>query len=286
MMDNKASLQNDQAEKYFQDGEHAKALSAFQQIFLNYAKAADPYLRAEVARALHGAARCYISMNKQDIATQIHETLFKRYGQDDNPRTRYWVELARGANPPPLSDQDNTVQQDMEDNWEKFLNDNGLNDEAPAEDWPDFHLTNINSEEKNARPQLIVEEDISIARLKQVFDNAFIECHEEGSILRVQLDNTKFFLSLHEPHHFLTITGYFATRKYADRNEKIELVNTLNRDLVLVRFYLDGDEDLVTDCTLSYDQGILPYHIVNILRLMQDIIHTGIQKYDNNDLLR
>lgn len=295
-IDNDAFGQNDIAEKYFQNGDPSRALATFQQVFLNHNKATEPQLRAQVARALYGAVRCYESLSNPAMAERIRSTLFARYGRDDNPQTHYWVERARGGNATlPLDfnpaeefiidganhDAKKSSTPESDDKWAKFLADNDLEDDKP------INVPNLPPWETPAIPQLIAEKEVTIARIRQILDSAFIEYEQEGNdALRVLQGGSKFFLYLHQPHRLVVVRGYFAFHEHAALEDRMELVNTLNRELILVRFYLDNDGDLTADCTFSYAHGFIPFHLVNTLRLMSEILDVGYSEYDKNDLLR
>lgn len=90
---------NDRAEAHLKNQEWSAALALFQKVFLDFSRAQEPALRAQVARALWGAIQCSRALNDAKRAEQIAATLERRYGGDDNSRVRYYLELSRGNTP-------------------------------------------------------------------------------------------------------------------------------------------------------------------------------------------
>lgn len=300
-MNTTASQQNDNADGLFQKAVYASALATYQQVFLDGGKSADAATRVQVARALRGAALCYEKMGQINLAAQIVQTLAKRYGHDTDPRTRYWVELAQGATALPPPDEMTAAPEVGASSWDEFLKANDLENEPEPEyesnasstsdsiptNSLDDDLLNITPRPlKSEQPLIVIPEDeITLERLKLVFQNAFIECENDGEALRIQMEGARFLLHLDTKNKLIACAAIYALKEYGTPEGKNELANKLNRELILIRFVIHDETTFVAQYSLSYAQGLMPYHLVNALRLMQRVLTQSVAEYDTDDLL-
>jgi len=266
---------NERAEKLLEAERFSEALPLLQQVFLQFAKDEDTNLRVQVARALHGAARCYDHTGNAPMANSIRETMEKHFGASPDPKIRYWVELARGNFPTPPDETQLTAVQ-FESEWQDFLQTNQL-DETP-----------ISASAPNSSPvQWISANEISLQQILGVFQNAYLEAEIDGDgDLCVRTENgIKILISINEANALLHFVAIYGLSEDASEAQKLAFVNRLNDEIILVRFSVANENTLVADYYLPYGQGVSPFHIVTVVRLMNRIIPPTFSKYDEDDVL-
>jgi hypothetical protein len=141
--------------------------------------------------------------------------------------------------------------------------------------------------EMEGRTNWMGEAEVSIEKLYELFDAAYMECElDEDGDLRVVTDSgPRVFLSLHEPNKLLRFMAFYKFRDEAGEYDKLLFVNTLNDDIVFIRFSLNGMDTLIADYYLPYARGASPFHIINAAKLMGRVITSGIRQHDTNNLL-
>jgi len=134
---------------------------------------------------------------------------------------------------------------------------------------------------------LIPEKDVSLARLQQVFEAAFVEndVDEDGDLLVRTENGTKIFVTLDDRNKLVRFTSLYGLRADGDEAEKKELANNLNDNIVFVRFSLGGNSALICDYYLPYNGAVSPLHIVTATRLFNRILASSLGEYDTSDLL-
>ncbi len=141
--------------------------------------------------------------------------------------------------------------------------------------------------EMEEKAQWVSESEVSIERLYELFDSAYMECElDEDGDLRVVTDSgPRIFLSLHEPNKLIRFMAFYKFREECAEYDKLLFVNALNDDIVFIRFSLNGTDTLIADYYLPYARGTSPFHIVNAAKLMGRVITSGIRQHDTNNLL-
>lgn len=141
--------------------------------------------------------------------------------------------------------------------------------------------------EMEERSQWMGESEVSIERLYELFDGAYMECDldEDGDLRIVTDSGPRIFLSLHEPNRLIRYMAFYKFREESIEYDKLVFVNALNDDIVFIRFSLNGTDTLIADYYLPYSRGASPFHIINSAKLMGRVITSGIRQHDTNNLL-
>lgn len=134
---------------------------------------------------------------------------------------------------------------------------------------------------------LIPEKDVSLARLQDVFEAAFVEndVDDDGDLLIRTENGTKIFVSLDERNKLIRFTSFYGLRPDALNDEKQALSNALNDNIVFVRFSSGGNSALICDYYLPYNGAVAPLHIVTATRLFNRIVASSLGEYDTSNLL-
>jgi len=134
---------------------------------------------------------------------------------------------------------------------------------------------------------LIPEREVSLVRLQEVFEAAFVEndVDDDGDLLIRTENGTKIFITLDEHNKLVRFTSLYGLRADGDEDAKKELANSLNDNIVFVRFSLSSNSALICDYYLPYNGAVAPLHIVTATRLFNRIVTSSLGEYDTSDLL-
>jgi hypothetical protein len=103
----------------------------------------------------------------------------------------------------------------------------------------------------------------------------------------VEESSVKVIMTLDEPKKMLIYTLFFSFDAATSTEERIQLANKLNYEVVLARFYVNVQQGtLVIDYALSYEDGITPAQVVRALRWVCATVVGGIQTYDTNKIVK
>lgn len=124
-------------------------------------------------------------------------------------------------------------------------------------------------------------------RLQEVFEAAFVEndVDDDGDLLIRTENGTKIFITLDEHNKLVRFTSLYGLRADGDEDAKKELANSLNDNIVFVRFSLSSNSALICDYYLPYNGAVAPLHIVTATRLFNRIVTSSLGEYDTSDLL-
>ena len=136
-------------------------------------------------------------------------------------------------------------------------------------------------------PKIILENEISLARLQEIFEASFIEndIDSDGDLVVRTENNIKIFVSISSVNKLIRFTALYALQETATFEAKTALANALNDSIVFVRFSISPISALVCDYYLPYNGGVLPLHIVTTLRLFNRIILPSLAEHDTGGVV-
>ena len=135
--------------------------------------------------------------------------------------------------------------------------------------------------------KIIPENEISLARLQEIFEAAFVENDIDGDgdlVVRTET-NIRIFIGLSSANKLIRFTALYALEETATNESKVALANALNDAIVFVRFSVSQSAALVCDYYLPYNGGVNPLHIVTVLRLFNRIILPSLSEHDTSGLV-
>ena len=133
---------------------------------------------------------------------------------------------------------------------------------------------------------LLAEDTISTQSIYELFRSAFmrVELDDDGDV-RVHTENgPRIWVLVDDKRFHLRLLCSYRFDSEATEYQKMEFANKLNDSMVMVRFAVDGDS-LIVDYYLSYEEGILPYHIVSGVRRMSKIVTSAIAENDVQNII-
>lgn len=137
-----------------------------------------------------------------------------------------------------------------------------------------------------AQNEVVDEEEINLRTIKTFFDSAFIKSEfDEDGDLKIEDDGLKTFIIVDEEKKMITYFSIWPLRASVPEMKKLQLVNTLNDDLILVRYCMPRPETLWCDYQVLYEGGITPYTIVNNYRMFAKVVKGTAQTKDPDDII-
>ncbi len=135
-------------------------------------------------------------------------------------------------------------------------------------------------------PELIREDEVATARLHALFKAAFMKAElDDDGDLRVGTEGgPRVWVLINDGRKMLRFMALYAFVEGTPDDQKLELVNAMNDNLIMVRFAVSG-ESLTADYYLSYEEGILPYQIVHSLRAMARVVTNALAEYDTRNIV-
>jgi hypothetical protein len=136
-------------------------------------------------------------------------------------------------------------------------------------------------------PTHLPEEEINPVLLRQLFRAAYLKAElDDDDDVRVTAENgVKVILSVDEDRKMLKYMAVFGFKEDAPEAEKLELLNLLNDQVVLVRFSSPRADALVADYYLLYEGGVAPFQVIHSLRWFTKVAIGALTEYDTSDLL-
>ncbi|MFT5465537.1 MAG: hypothetical protein ACI8UO_000632 [Verrucomicrobiales bacterium] len=133
---------------------------------------------------------------------------------------------------------------------------------------------------------LLSEDDLNLKEIKSLFDSAFIksEIDEDGD-LKIEDGGLKTFITVDEEKMMITYFSIWPLRAGAPEMKKLQLVNSLNDDLIVVRYCMPKPTTLWCDYQVLYEGGITPYSIINNYRTFVKVVKGTASSKDPDDLI-
>jgi len=124
--------------------------------------------------------------------------------------------------------------------------------------------------------------------LVTIFRNAAMTVTKDAASGEVTVEESSFkvIVRLDEPKKLITYTLLFVMEEAASTEERLQLANKLNFEVVLARFYVGPSGHLFADYALSYEDGISPAQVVRGFRWIFATVTGGIQTHDTKKIVK
>lgn len=136
--------------------------------------------------------------------------------------------------------------------------------------------------------EIIDDGDLSIEKLKDVLDRAFINASidSDGDIV-AEVNDLNTYVQLYEDKKMIKFMMLLGVDKRRTPEEKKDLVNKLNDKVIFARFAIpDHQEDaLVADYFLPYEKGVTGFQIVSAIRLFGKVVPNAINLHDDRGMV-
>ena len=134
--------------------------------------------------------------------------------------------------------------------------------------------------------ELVTPETVTIEMIRDIYEAAFMEAtlDEEKKQIRIKEEVlARAFLS--ESKERLQIVAYYGVKEDAQRIDRLELVNRINEQYVLIRAGIDDDGDLWFDYCVLLKGGITKKAIVQATRVFLMLVPKAVNECDEDGIV-
>lgn len=129
--------------------------------------------------------------------------------------------------------------------------------------------------------RLLAEADVTLERLKDVYTAAYLKAEiDDDGDLRIDDDGMKTFVRIDTKRRLLTYLAVWRLKASVPRERKLQWANTLNQDLMLVRFAIPQSQSLVCDYQFFYEGGLSPYALIHHYRQFVKVVRGAVTLKD------
>lgn len=136
--------------------------------------------------------------------------------------------------------------------------------------------------------QSLPESSVTLDRVFSILKAAYLKPEPESSTeITVRLENCKAFVGVDSEKKLINMYCIFRMRENSTIHERLALMNRLNQNVVICRFYTVGANDhiLCSDYALRYEEGLIPFHLIGALKWLNGITVGAIKNYDERNLV-
>ena len=134
--------------------------------------------------------------------------------------------------------------------------------------------------------ELVTPDNVSIEMIRDVYEAAYMEVtlDDEKKQLRIREEVlARAFLS--ESKERLQLVAYYGVKDDAQRIDRLELVNRVNENYVLIRAGIDEDGDLWFDYTILLKGGVTKKAIVQATRVFLMLVPRAVNECDEDGIV-
>lgn len=123
------------------------------------------------------------------------------------------------------------------------------------------------------RDELLAEREITIDRLEQLFNEAEVvtERAANGNLVLKDSD-VNAVLSINPAASFIQLTSYWIMPKHVSDVAKVTYFNVLNKQFMLVRFFMYDSETMVCQVHVITTGGLIPQQLISTFRRYVQIV--------------
>jgi hypothetical protein len=130
------------------------------------------------------------------------------------------------------------------------------------------------------------EDDVTLQKIKTFFDAAFLKAEfDKDGGLKIEDGGFKTFVQVNKEKKLITFFSAWGLKASVPEIKKLQLVNTMNDDLIFVRFAMPRPTTLWCDYQFLYEGGITPYAIVNNYRMFAKVTKGAVAIKDPEDII-
>ncbi len=134
----------------------------------------------------------------------------------------------------------------------------------------------------------IPESSVTLDRVFSILKAAYLKPEPESSTeITVRLENSRAFVGIDSEKKLINMYCVFKLRENSTIQERVALMNRLNQNVVLCRFYTVGanDQILCSDYAIRYEEGLIPFHLIGALKWLNNVTIGAIKNYDERNLV-
>jgi hypothetical protein len=134
--------------------------------------------------------------------------------------------------------------------------------------------------------ELVTPDNVTIETIQEVYEQAFMESalDDERKQIRIREEvQARAFLS--ETKERLQFIAYYGIKEEAQRIDRLELVNRINENYVLIRAGIDDDGDLWFDYCVLLKGGVTKKAIVQATRVFLMLVPRAVNECDEEGIV-
>jgi len=134
---------------------------------------------------------------------------------------------------------------------------------------------------------ILREDDISVESLRRVFTDACYKTtlDDDGDLVITTDEGWRVVVTAEFKRKLIVYRAFFSFREWAQRVDMLDLINTLNDDVILARFAVSEPRTLTADYFIVYEGGLQSFQLVRSFRWFTRVVQQGIFEHDTKDLV-
>ena len=134
--------------------------------------------------------------------------------------------------------------------------------------------------------ELVTPDNVSIELVREIFEQAYMDATLDEDKKQIRLREevlARVFLS--ESKERLQVVAYYGIKEDAQRADRLELVNRINENYVLIRAGIDDDGDLWFDYCVLLKGGATKKAIVQAVRVFLMLVPKAVNECDEDEIV-
>ena len=134
--------------------------------------------------------------------------------------------------------------------------------------------------------ELVTPDNVSVEMLRDLYDAAYMDVtlDEEHGVLRIR-EELAARAHLSESKERIQLLAVYGVKEEAQRIERLELVNRINENYVLIRAGIDDDGDLWFDYCILVKGGLTKKAIVQATRAFLMLVPKAVNECDEDGIV-
>ncbi len=133
---------------------------------------------------------------------------------------------------------------------------------------------------------LVTPDSVTIEEIRDVYEQAYLDAVLDEDKRQIRLREevlARVFLS--ESRERLQLVAYYGIKADAPRADRLELVNRINENYVLIRAGIDDDGDLWFDYCVLLKGGVTKKAIVQATRVFLMLVPRAVNECDEDGIV-
>lgn len=138
----------------------------------------------------------------------------------------------------------------------------------------------------NSSSELVTPETVSLESLRDLFDAAMMDAtlDEDNGSIRLKED-IMCRVSLHESKERIGLIAFYGIKEDAQRIDRLELVNRINDQFLMIRACIEDDGDLCFDYTIVLKGGVTRKQIAHSARNFIKLVPKAVSECDEDGIV-
>ena len=134
--------------------------------------------------------------------------------------------------------------------------------------------------------ELVTPDNVSVDMLRDLYEAAYMDVtlDEEHGVLRIR-EELAARAHLSESKERIQLLAVYGVKEEAQRIERLELVNRINENYVLIRAGIDDDGDLWFDYCILVKGGLTKKAIVQATRAFLMLVPKAVNECDEDGIV-